>query len=134
MYKISRTYTFSAAHRIEGHPKCGRLHGHNYKVTVTLSGETLPDDGMLMDFGVLDEVTKPYFDQEFDHRYLVSEQNIDADDPYIESAPQGHICYLLTRTSTAETLAKKFFDELSHRLDTLFLKVCSVSVEETERN
>ena len=32
--RIGRTYTFSAAHSLEGHPKCGRVHGHNYKVEV----------------------------------------------------------------------------------------------------
>jgi len=35
MWRIYRT-SFSASHRIEGHPKCGEYHGHNYHVTVKM--------------------------------------------------------------------------------------------------
>jgi len=137
MFTISRTYTFSAAHRIEGHPKCGRLHGHNYKVTVDLSGEILPEDGMLLDFGALDKICKPYFDETYDHRYLVSKQNIRTFDPYFiqgsRQRPQD-ICVLDCETSTAEELAKQIFDHLSSSLNSTRLQVSRVAVEETERN
>lgn len=36
------------AHHLPGHPKCGALHGHTYKVEITIEGETR--DGMLLDF------------------------------------------------------------------------------------
>lgn len=39
---IQRTYvcTFEAAHIIEGHPKCGRKHGHSYKLELWFTGDT----------------------------------------------------------------------------------------------
>jgi len=54
---------FSAAHYIEGHPKCGELHGHNYVVLLTVS---VKDTGkqIEVDFDdlkrVLDETCKGY--------------------------------------------------------------------------
>jgi 6-pyruvoyltetrahydropterin/6-carboxytetrahydropterin synthase len=40
---------FSAAHFLAGHPKCGKLHGHNYHVRVRLTGD-LDVRGMVIDF------------------------------------------------------------------------------------
>lgn len=85
MTRITRDFSFSAAHRIEGHPKCGRLHGHNYAVTVVLDGP-VGADGMVIDFGHVDQLVKPIIDGELDHRYLVSRSNVNAGDPYAEIA------------------------------------------------
>jgi len=104
MTLISKEYHFCAAHRIEGHPKCGRLHGHNYRVVVELEGE-IQEDGMVMDYGILDVIVKPLVDT-WDHRYLVSESNVRANDPYIEPAVAlGHAVVLPVEASTAELLA-----------------------------
>ncbi len=51
MWRIAVDIEFSAAHIIPGHPKCGRMHGHNYKVEVSLSGDKLNQNGFLIDFG-----------------------------------------------------------------------------------
>lgn len=70
----TRTTTFDAAHFLPAHPgKCARMHGHTYKVEVTVvRGDNQwydPDTGMVLDFGdlarVLDETLK-----EFDHGIL----------------------------------------------------------------
>jgi 6-pyruvoyltetrahydropterin/6-carboxytetrahydropterin synthase len=37
------------AHFLPAHPKCGRLHGHTYKIEMTIEGET-GSDGMVLDF------------------------------------------------------------------------------------
>lgn len=70
VYELTIEIPFSAAHQIRGHPgDCARLHGHNYRVAVTVSGEQLNDLGMLADFGELkrlcSEVIAP-----LDHGYL----------------------------------------------------------------
>jgi len=128
-YTISRTYWFSAAHRLEGHPKCGRLHGHNYKVTVSKSG-TPGGDGMVLDYGKMDEVIKPLIDNILDHRYLVSRENVLRDDPYqIIALRLGHASELPITTSTAECLAKWLFDEISKSIT-----VTMVQVDETLRS
>ena len=72
MYEISKEFTFSAAHQLdglrEGHP-CGRMHGHNYVVRLTLRGSALNEHGFLMDYNDL----KPfgaYLDDNLDHHVL----------------------------------------------------------------
>jgi 6-pyruvoyltetrahydropterin/6-carboxytetrahydropterin synthase len=60
---------FDAAHFVPGHPKCGRLHGHTYKIDAGFYGQ--PDKlGMVADFGVLRAVLKEIADQ-FDHKTIV---------------------------------------------------------------
>ena len=105
MYSITREYNFSAAHRIEGHPKCGRLHGHNYLVKVTLFQRVTGVKGMIMDYADLDKEVKPIIDA-MDHRYLISHDNIKRGDPYAELAMRlGHEYVLLCDYSTAEQLS-----------------------------
>lgn len=112
MYSVSREYWFSAAHRIEGHPKCGRLHGHNYQVIVTIYGASLPKDGMLIDYGELDKVCKPIID-EMDHRYIVSQSNHEAHDVYEKPALlAGHAYPLNAPASTAEYIAEFLWNEI----------------------
>ncbi len=59
---------FSAAHSIPGHEKCGKLHGHNFRVEVEIEGE-VKENGMVMDFYDLKRILKDILN-EFDHRIL----------------------------------------------------------------
>ena len=86
---------FSAAHTIEGHPKCGRMHGHNYKVVVTLSADTLDKNGMIMDFSDVKKVVHMVVDK-LDHTYLNDVLKVDF--------------------VTAEYLSKYIYDKLVLRL------------------
>jgi len=52
--------SFSAAHHIEDHPKCGKTHGHNYKVKLIVSVDAFLDLGLLKT--MLDNILK-----HFDH-------------------------------------------------------------------
>lgn len=120
MFRITREYWFSAAHRIEGHPKCGRLHGHNYKVEIQLTVDRLGGAGMVLDFAELDRVVKPIVD-ELDHRYMVSQYNIAAGDPYAAVAiNQGHSVELPCAESTAELLSKYFVDEVDRCMHLMY--------------
>lgn len=69
--EIFRVFTFEAAHQLprvpSGH-KCGRLHGHSYRVEVHVRG--VPDErGWVMDFGELKRRCASTFEM-LDHRYL----------------------------------------------------------------
>lgn len=71
MIELNRTYTFEAAHCLPKVPpghKCGRLHGHSYRLTVTITGP-VGDNGMVMDFADIDAVARPLVDQ-LDHHTL----------------------------------------------------------------
>lgn len=69
---IMKDYEFSASHRLlglpEGHP-CERLHGHNYKVRVSLVTPALNGVGFVRDYRDL-SVFKAFLDEKFDHRDL----------------------------------------------------------------
>jgi 6-pyruvoyltetrahydropterin/6-carboxytetrahydropterin synthase len=70
--EIFREFTFEAAHRLpnvpDGH-KCARLHGHSFKVVVSVAGPIDPDLGWVMDFGDVKAAFKP-LEEQLDHRYL----------------------------------------------------------------
>lgn len=72
MYTITKEFEFSASHWLEGLPEghsCGRLHGHNYKVTVELQTGELNHVGFVRDYGDLRAV-KELIDERLDHRHL----------------------------------------------------------------
>ena len=70
MFEVSVENSFSAGHALRGYQgKCENPHGHNYKVRVTLAGDTLNEIGLLIDFKVLKSAMNRAIDQ-FDHQYL----------------------------------------------------------------
>ncbi len=70
--ELQKEYRFEAAHRLprvpDGH-KCGRLHGHSYRVTVHVDGEVQPDAGWVVDYGDISTVVGPVIAR-LDHIYL----------------------------------------------------------------
>lgn len=70
--EIARDQRFEAAHRLpyapEGH-KCARLHGHSFRVTLTITGEVDAQTGWILDFATIDEAWRPLHAQ-LDHRHL----------------------------------------------------------------
>src|SRR6202047_594357 len=70
MYEVSVDETFAAAHNLRGYKgKCENLHGHNYKVRVTLSGQEVDSVGLLYDFVHLKQVIQTVI-RSLDHKYL----------------------------------------------------------------
>lgn len=70
--QISKEFTFEAAHRLPNVPpghKCGRLHGHSFRVTVEVSGEVGAYSGWVLDFADIKAAFKPLLDR-LDHFYL----------------------------------------------------------------
>jgi 6-pyruvoyltetrahydropterin/6-carboxytetrahydropterin synthase len=70
--EIFKEFTFEAAHRLpnvpEGH-KCARLHGHSFRVRVTIAGPVDPQLGWVMDFADVKRACRAVEDR-LDHRYL----------------------------------------------------------------
>ena len=71
--EIIKEFRFEAAHYLpdvpDGH-KCGRLHGHSFRLEVVLSGDIDTTSGWLVDFGDISKAVKPLLDKHLDHRYL----------------------------------------------------------------
>ncbi len=55
------------AHYLPGHPKCGSLHGHTYKIEVVIEGEN--KEGMVVDFAQLKKSIKDALSH-YDHKTL----------------------------------------------------------------
>lgn len=114
MFKISVQRNFSASHIIRDYPgECGRLHGHNWNVRVTVKRDKLDEFGMAIDFKKLSDILKEII-QKLDHYHLNDIPPFDKVQP------------------TAENIAKYFYDEVKKRLPSE-LEVESVEIWETEK-
>jgi len=68
--RVTCTFTFEAAHRLAWHTgKCRNLHGHSYRLDVTVGG-TLDDNGVVLDFDTLQDVVRTQVVDAWDHRDL----------------------------------------------------------------
>jgi len=63
--KLGITDHLDCAHYLPGHPKCGQLHGHTYRVELVIEGQA--SGGMIMDFAELKALTRRILLQ-YDHR------------------------------------------------------------------
>lgn len=70
MFELTVEVQFPAAHRIPEHPgRCAQLHGHTYRALITVAGERLNAQGMLVDFADLKELCTRVL-APLDHAYL----------------------------------------------------------------
>ena len=98
MFEITVQSGFSSGHYLRDYyGKCENPHGHNYRVLVTLAGEELEPNGLLLDFKLLKQVLKPTV------AYL-DHQMINDLEPFTTVNP------------SAENLAKYFFDQTATQL------------------
>ena len=68
---LKREYRFEASHQLPRHPgKCKRLHGHSYRFIVEIEGQIEPYQGMVLDFGDLDEIVNDKAISRLDHYHL----------------------------------------------------------------
>jgi 6-pyruvoyltetrahydropterin/6-carboxytetrahydropterin synthase len=98
MYEVSVDETFSSGHALRGYKgKCENVHGHNYKVRVTLAGKELDNVGLLYDFVHLKQVIQGVI-RALDHRYLNDFAPFDTINP------------------SAENIARYIYDEASKQM------------------
>mgnify|MGYP001598046069 CR=1 FL=1 len=92
---VSKEFTFDAAHFLtKYHGKCENLHGHTYRLRVTVEGE-IGEEGMVVDFLELKKIVKEKVLDKFDHHNL---------NDFFENP-------------TAELVAKFIWDELKSALN-----------------
>lgn len=69
--RVKRVFDFQAAHVLPGHPgKCKNLHGHSYRLIVSVDRPIDPGTGMAIDFGDLKAIVKREVVDVLDHRYV----------------------------------------------------------------
>jgi len=67
---LTKSFTFDSAHNLtEYHGRCENLHGHTYKLEVTVTGP-VSDEGMVVDFHDLKTIVDKNIIQKLDHQYL----------------------------------------------------------------
>ncbi|MFH1175439.1 MAG: 6-carboxytetrahydropterin synthase QueD [bacterium] len=112
MYRVKVEAGFSAAHNLRGYKgKCEDLHGHNWKVEITVEKSKLDKIGMVVDFRLLKEALNSFLEQ-FDHKYL------------------NEIPYFKKINPTSENIAKYIFAGIKSRIP--WLK--TVTVWESENS
>ncbi len=98
MYEISVTSHFSGAHRLRYlHGKCEELHGHNWKVQVSVASDRLGKEGIVIDFGILKQKVEKVL-KTLDHTYLNDLPHFSGVEP------------------SSENIAKYIFDKLKSEL------------------
>ena len=119
-----RPIRISSGHRLLHHDgKCSRPHGHNYEISVTVTG-TLTEEGWVVDKGEITSII-----DEWDHRFL-----LETGDPLIEAFEQSgdeDAVVVLEHPPTAEVMAVVLEERL---LDRLPDNISDVSVEVAETN
>jgi len=98
MYEITVLSDFSGAHRLRYlHGKCEELHGHNWKIEVSVASSRLNREGIVIDFTVLKQKVEKVL-KTLDHTFL-------NDLPYFSGVEPS-----------SENIAKYIFDQLKKEL------------------
>jgi len=114
MYQISVQTYFAAAHFLRHYRgKCENLHGHNWKVEVTVAASALDKAGMAIDFSVLKEKVHSVIEP-FDHSNL------------------NESSYFSDLNPSSENIAALIFKLLTHELQSSEVTLTKVSVWESE--
>lgn len=74
MILLTKHFDFEMAHALMDYPgKCRNIHGHSYKMEVTVTGEMQPDTGMVMDFKALKDLVNEVIVSKLDHSLVLSD-------------------------------------------------------------
>ncbi len=135
MYELKTDASFDSAHFLaDYHGKCENLHGHRWRVEVTIGvddsnlGTTGTERDMVQDFGAFKRTVRDMV-AEFDHMFLVEEGTL-APATIAALEGEGFQLKLLPFRTTAENLARHLFERLRDE----GLPVSAVEVDETPNN
>jgi 6-pyruvoyltetrahydropterin/6-carboxytetrahydropterin synthase len=114
MYEVTIIKSFSAAHvldKIGG--KCEELHGHNFKVEITVGADELNKNGLLIDFRFLKKCLGEIL-EDIDHKHL------NTLDSFIGINP------------SAENIAKYLFEKMNLKINMTGVNLVRVKIWESE--
>lgn len=114
MYQLTTHACFDSAHFLSGYEgKCSNIHGHRWKLEVTVQNETLEQTGqmrgMIVDFGQLKDDIKKIAD-EFDHSFIIEEGTLK--EKTVEALREEFRMIFVHFRPTAENFAKYFYDRV----------------------
>jgi len=134
--RITKQFTFETGHALYGYDgKCKNVHGHSYKLSVTVIGQPIADTsnakfGMVIDFGDLKKIVKEEIVDQFDHATVFNKNT-----PHVELAKElmlrGHHVILVDYQPTSENMVIDFAQKITSRLPKN-IKLHSLRLQETE--
>jgi len=119
--RITKQFSFETGHALYGYDgKCRNVHGHSYKLSVTVIGMPIEDTkhvkyGMVIDFGDLKKIVKEEIVDVFDHA-TVFNKNTPHVDLANELKSRGHSVLLVNYQPTSEMMVIDFSEKISARL------------------
>ena len=119
--RITKKFSFETGHALYGYDgKCRNVHGHSYKLSVTVIGNPISDSshvkfGMVIDFGDLKKIVKEEIVNIFDHATVFNKNT-----PHVELAKElkdrGHNVLLVNYQPTSEMMVIDFASKIKQRL------------------
>ena len=134
--RITKQFSFETGHALYGYDgKCKNVHGHSYKLSVTVIGKPISDNsnvkfGMFIDFSDLKKIVKEEIVDVFDHATVFNKNT-----PHVELAAElenrGHHVILVNYQPTSENMVTDFAQKIKNRLPA-DIKLHSLKLQETD--
>lgn len=134
--RITKQFNFETGHALYGYDgKCRNVHGHSYKLSVTVIGKPITDTGhvklgMVIDFGDLKKIVKEDIVDVFDHATVFNKNT-----PHVELAKEltdrGHNVILADYQPTSENMVIDFAAKIKSRLPEN-ISLFSLKLQETD--
>jgi len=119
--RITKQFSFETGHALYGYDgKCRNVHGHSYKLSVTVIGTPITDSGnvkfgMVIDFSDLKRIVKEEIVDVFDHATVFNKNT-----PHVELAKElskrDHNVLLVDYQPTSEMMVVDFAEKIKSRL------------------
>src|SRR6056300_456305 len=133
--RITKQFSFETGHALYGYDgKCKNVHGHSYRLDVTVIGQPISDKthvkfGMVIDFGDLKKIVKEEIVNVFDHATVFNKNT-----PHVELAKElqdrGHNVILVDYQPTSEMMILDFAEKIKNRLPS-HIELHSLKLQET---
>ena len=132
--KVTKEFSFEMAHMLAGHPSlCKNLHGHSYKLFVTVEGPIIDD--MVVDFKDLKEVVKNVVVDPLDHCFAFNKNTTDNFEKDLIAVVKKHNkkCFAFPWRTSCENMAKWMFKSLNYnfKMNKASYKVSRIRLYET---
>lgn len=134
--RITKKFSFETGHALYGYDgKCKNVHGHSYKLNVTVIGTPISDQnhvkfGMVIDFTDLKKIIKEEIVDVFDHATVFNKNT-----PHVDLAKElkdrGHTVLLVDYQPTSEMMVIDFAEKIKQRLPKN-ISLHSLKLQETE--
>lgn len=134
--RITKQFNFETGHALYGYDgKCRNVHGHSYKLSVTVIGSPITDKshvkyGMVIDFSDLKKIVQEEIVHKFDHATVFNQNT-----PHIELARElesrGHDVILVDYQPTSENMVIDFAERIKNRLPQN-IQLFALRLQETE--